>query len=66
MTFLSLMKDAPYGDVIGFIVLSLMSIMAFIFVYFKIPETKGLKLDDVITLFVDNHNNADALINNQQ
>ena len=66
MTFLTLMKNVPYGDIIGFMILSLMSILAFIFVYFKIPETKGLKLDDVIKLFVKDHENVDALINNQQ
>ena len=60
------MKNVPYGDVIGFQILSFFSILAFIFVYFKIPETKGLKLDDAISLFVKDHDNVDGLINNQQ
>ena len=65
LTFLTLMKHIPFGDVIGFSILSGMSILALIFTYFWVPETKGLRLSDVISLFVRNHNMVDNLINNQ-
>ena len=65
LTFLTLMKHIPFGDVIGFSILSGMSILALIFTYFWVPETKGLRLSDVISLFVRNHNMNHELINNQ-
>ena len=65
LVFLTLMKHIPYGDIIGFEIFSVMCILAFFFVYFKIPETKGLKLDDVISLFVKDHNQGESLINDQ-
>ena len=65
LTFLTLMKHIPFGDVIGFSILSGMSILALIFTYFWVPETKGLRLSEVISLFVRNHNMNHELINNQ-
>ena len=65
LTFLTLMKHIPFGDVLGFSFLSGMSFLALIFTYFLIPETKGLRLSDILPLFARNHTMDDNLINNQ-
>ena len=61
-TFLTLMGHIPYGDIISFIIMSVFCVLAFALVYFKIPETKGLRLDEVISLFVKDHNKNDSLL----
>jgi sugar porter (SP) family MFS transporter len=52
ISFLSLMEDVPFGDVIAFILIMIFSILAFVFIYVKVHETKGLSLDGVLALFV--------------
>ena len=52
MSFLTLLDDVPYGDILAFILIVIFSILAFIFVYTLVPETKGLSLDNVLKLFV--------------
>lgn len=66
LAFLTLMKHVPYGDIVCFMLFGIICSLAFIFVYVKIPETKGLKLDDVISLFVEDHNKDQSLINYHQ
>ncbi|CAI2367337.1 unnamed protein product [Moneuplotes crassus] len=52
ISFLSLIKDVPFGDIIAFLLIFVFSLLGVVFVYFKIPETKGLSLNDVLSLFV--------------
>ena len=52
ISFLTLLKDVPFGDVIAFLLILVFAALGFIFVYFLIPETKGLSLDKVLSLFV--------------
>jgi len=52
ISFLTLLKDVPFGDVFAFILIVFFSILALVFVYMKVPETKGLSLDKVLSLFV--------------
>lgn len=52
MSFLTLLEDVWYGDVFAFILIVIFSILAFIFVYVLIPETKGLSMDRVLGLFI--------------
>ena len=60
MSFLVLLEDISFGDVIAFMLILAFTILAFIFVYFIVYETKGLPMEKIISLFVKERN-TDAL-----
>ena len=62
MTFLTLMKHVPYGDVAGFLIIAGICILTIAFVFFKLPETKGLTLDQVLALFIKDYEEDDGLM----
>mmetsp|Transcript_18667 Transcript_18667/g.20837 ORF Transcript_18667/g.20837 Transcript_18667/m.20837 type:complete len:215 (+) Transcript_18667:723-1367(+) len=62
ISFLTLLEDVPYGDIFAFILIVMFSLFALIFVYFMIPETKGLSLDNVLRLFVKKNLEKDKIL----
>ena len=59
LTFLTVMKHVPYGDIFGFVAICILCLVTVTFVYFKLPETRGLSLDDVLALFVKKEHEDD-------
>ena len=56
MSFLVLLEDINYGDVIAFLLILVFTILGYLFVYFLIHETKGLTMERIISLFVKETN----------
>lgn len=48
ISFLTILNDVTYGEIIAFMILALSCILSFVFVYFKVPETKGKSLDEIV------------------
>lgn len=63
MFFLTLLKDVPYGDIFAFVLILMFAALAFFFVYKKVPETKGLPLGKILSLFVpqDSHTMTETI-----
>lgn len=53
MSFLTLMKHVPMGDVFAFLLILIFCLFAYAFVFFLQHETKGLTLDEVLNLFIN-------------